>query len=157
MSNAKKATPPLNIDYGLLDQSLGYVVRRAQLKIFQEFNLLFEALDIKPAQFSVLEIIHSNPGLRQSELARALNIQRTNMVGMLDQLQDRDLIERKPSKKDLRAHALYLTRKGEKLLKHLHIQFSLHEDSLSKRLGEENLKLVRESLESIIKSPHPKD
>ena len=40
------------------------------------------------------------------------------MVGMLDKLQQRNLIERRPSTKDLRAHALYLTNKGEKLLKH---------------------------------------
>lgn len=141
------------IDFGLLENSLGYLVRRAQLKIFQEFNYFFEALDIKPAQFSALEIIHNNPGLRQSALAKALNIQRTNMVGMLDQLQNRGLIERKPSTKDLRAHALHLTKKGEKFLKHLHLQFHQHEDLLLQRLGEENLNIVKDNLKVIVKSP----
>lgn len=141
------------IDFGLLENSLGYLVRRAQLKIFQEFNYFFEALDIKPAQFSALEIIHNNPGLRQSALAKALNIQRTNMVGMLDQLQNRGLIERKPSTKDLRAHALHLTNKGEKFLKHLHLQFHQHEDLLLQRLGEENLNIVKDNLKVIVKSP----
>jgi DNA-binding MarR family transcriptional regulator len=138
-----------NINYGVLDTSLGYVIRRAQLRVFQEFNHFFEALDIKPAQFSALEVIHNNPGLRQTSLARALNIQRTNMVGMLDILQQRGLIERKPSTSDLRAHALHLTNKGEKLLDHLHRQFYEHENILRQRLGEEKYHLVRESLQLI--------
>lgn len=155
----KPGSKPISdkINYGVLEESLGYIVRRAQLKIFHEFKLFFEALDIKPAQFSVLEIIHNNPGLRQSALARALNIQRTNMVGMLDQLQKRELIERKPSPQDLRAHALHLTRKGEKLLSHLHQQFHQHEDLLRERLGDDNFRLVRENLQIIISSPEPSE
>jgi DNA-binding MarR family transcriptional regulator len=148
MSKSKKAGSSKHapIDYGVLNSSLGYLIRRAQLRIFQEFNHFFEALDIKPAQFSTLEIIHSNPGLRQSSLAKALNIQRTNMVGMLDKLQQRGLIERKPSANDLRAHALHLTIKGEKLLDHLHQQFHQHEDLIFQRLGEEKYQQVRDAL-----------
>jgi DNA-binding MarR family transcriptional regulator len=148
MSKQKKSSSAKNvpINYGVLSSSLGYLIRSAQLRIFQEFNHFFEALDIKPAQFSALEIIHSNPGLRQSSLAKALNIQRTNMVGMLDKLQQRGLIERKPSTNDLRAHALHLTIKGEKLLDHLHLQFHQHEGLIHERLGEEKYQLVKDAL-----------
>lgn len=158
MGNSKKKSqtgkPFKNkaIDYGVLNQSLGYLIRRAQIKIFQEFAHFFEALDVKPAQFSALEVIHQNPGLRQSALAGALGIQRTNMVGMLDKLQQRGLIERRPSAKDLRAHALYLTGKGEKLLDHLHRQFFQHEELLRQRLGEDNFQLVRENLKLIVRA-----
>ncbi len=154
MSKTKKNNsakhPP--VDYGVLNTSLGYVIRRAQLRVFQEFNHFFEALDIKPAQFSTLEIIYNNPGLRQTTLAKALNIQRTNMVGMLDKLQQRGLIERKASTKDLRAHALHLTNKGEKLLDHLHRQFHEHEGILRERLGDESYDQVREGLLKIVRS-----
>jgi DNA-binding MarR family transcriptional regulator len=148
MSKSKKSSSSKNttLDYGVLNSSLGYLIRRAQLRIFQEFNHFFEALDIKPAQFSTLEIIHSNPGLRQTTLAKALNIQRTNMVGMLDKLQQRGLIERKPSASDLRAHALHLTSKGEKLLDHLHQQFKQHEGLLQERLGDEKYQQVKDAL-----------
>lgn len=151
MSKSKKSGST-KINYGVLDTSLGYLIRRAQLRIFQEFNHYFEALDIKPAQFSALEIIYSTPGLRQSSLAKALNIQRTNMVGMLDILQQRGLIERQPSSNDLRAHALHLTSKGEKLLEHLHQQFHQHEGLLHQRLGEEKYLLVQDALRLIIEA-----
>lgn len=147
---AKSKDP--KIDYGLLAESLGYVVRRAQIKIFQEFAHFFEALDVKPAEFSALEIIHNNPGLRQSTLAKSLGIQRTNMVGMLDKLQDRKLIERRPSETDLRAHELHLTNKGVKFLGHLHQQFFEHEGSLKKRIGEDNYEQVRDSLRQLLKT-----
>ncbi len=148
MSKPKKTSSAKNIqiDYGVLNTSLGYVLRQAQLRVFQEFDHFFEALDIKPAQFSTLEIIHKNPGLRQSTLAQALSIQRPNMVGMLDKLEKRGLIQRKTSTNDLRAHALHLTTKGEKLLNHLHRQFNEHEEVLRQRLGEVNFQQVRESL-----------
>lgn len=153
-SKKKSSSKDPVINYGVLNTSLGYVIRRAQLRIFQEFNHFFEALDIKPAQFSTLEIIHKNPGLRQTTLAKALKIQRTNMVGMLDKLQQRGLIERKASDKDLRAHALHLTSKGEKLLEHLHRQFYEHEGLLLERLGDESYEQVREGLLKIISSDH---
>lgn len=162
MSQPKKSSPTSTntnkqIDYGLLNESLGYNVRRAQIKIFQEFAHFFEALDIKPAQFSAIEIIHRNPGLRQSVLAKALGIQRSNMVGMLDKLQQRNLIERRMSSKDQRAHELSLTSKGEKLLKHLHQQYFQHEESLKNRIGNDQYELVRNSLRIISNSQYLDD
>lgn len=141
------------INYGVLDNSIGYLLRRAQIKVFQEFNHFFDALDMKPAQFSALEVIHHNPGLRQSALANALNIQRTNMVGMLDILQERGLVDRKPSPNDRRSHALHLTTKGEKLLKHLHMQFHTHEDRLMGIIGEGNREILRGALINIANAP----
>jgi DNA-binding MarR family transcriptional regulator len=145
------------IDYGLLDQSLGYIIRRAQIRVFQEFADFFEALEVKPAEFSALEIIHRNAGLRQSALAKSLGIQRTNMVGMLDQLQGRNLIERRPSTTDLRAHELHLTSKGKKFLNHLHQQFFKHEGDLENRLGKEAYRETRENLRKIFSTPPSED
>lgn len=134
------------LDYGVLDDALGYLIRRSQIKIFQEFNRHFEALEIKPAQFSALEIINRNPGLRQSALAKALGVQRTNMVGMLDILQERGLVDRQLSSQDRRSHALYLTRKGQQLLKHLYDQFYLHEKQIEEIIGESNVETFKECL-----------
>lgn len=136
-------------NYGVLDQSLGYLLRRAQIRAFQGFNHYFDVFEIKPAQFSALELIQNNPGMRQSRLAEALGIQRTNLVGMLDQLQSRDLIKRKPAPDDRRSHALHLTPKGNQLLEHLHKQFHDHENELIKAIGEDNLEMFRSALIAI--------
>lgn len=140
-------------DYGVLNQALGYLLRRAQVQVFQEFAAHFEVFDIKPAQFSALELIDKNPGMRQSRLAEALGIQRTNLVGMLDLLQKRGLIKREPAPDDRRSHALYLTPKGSQLLELLHAQFHKHESEINRCIGEENLETVRQALIALSNLP----
>ena len=72
------------IDLGPLPELIGYVLRRAQLAVFQDFFAAFAPFDIRPAQFSVLTIIERNPGLTQTHVAAALGIKRTNFVGLLE-------------------------------------------------------------------------
>jgi len=58
-----------SIDLGPLPELIGYVLRRAQLAVFQDFFAAFAPFDIRPAQFSALTIIERNPGLTQSQVA----------------------------------------------------------------------------------------
>src|SRR5215218_2413684 len=116
MSERTKTT---DIDLGPLPELMGYVLRRAQLVVFQDFFNAFAPFDISPAQFSVLTVIERNPGLTQSQVAEALGIKRTNFVGMLDELERRTLAERRQTARDKRSHALYLTADGANLMRKL--------------------------------------
>lgn len=108
--------PESAIDYGPLGQDLGYMLRRAQLWIFQDFLRTMTPLDLRPAQYSVLVIINQNSGLSQISLAGALGIERARLVRLLDQLEERKLVERRPSANDRRSHAMHLTPDGERAL-----------------------------------------
>src|SRR5690348_16351341 len=70
MGNSKK--PKTHVDLGQLPGLIGYVLRRAQLAVFQDFFAAFAPHNIRPAQFSVLTVIDRNPGLTQSQVAGAL-------------------------------------------------------------------------------------
>ena len=94
-----------NIDLGPLPELIGYVLRRAQLVVFQDFFNAFAPFEISPAQFSVLIVIERNPGLTQSQVAAALGIKRTNFVGLLDELERRLLAERRQAARDKRSSA----------------------------------------------------
>lgn len=107
----------LPVDLGLLDNLLGYRLRRAQLSVFQDFLIAMKDFELRPAQFSVLAIIHANPGLKQSRVSEALGINRANFVALLDELEQRKLARRAPAPGDRRSNALYLTPKGEGFLK----------------------------------------
>src|SRR5437588_12343659 len=98
-----------NVDLGPLRDLIGYVLRRAQLAVFQDFFAAFAPFDIRPAQFSVLTVIERNPGLTQSQVAEALGIKRTNFVGMLDELERLGLAERRQTAGDKLCYALYRT------------------------------------------------
>jgi DNA-binding MarR family transcriptional regulator len=108
------------IDLGPLTENVGYLVRRAQVTIFQRFFELFEEADIRPVQYSILTVIESNPGLSQTHLAAALGIRKTNLVGLIDELEARGLARRKPTETDRRSHALFLTPKGTRFISGLH-------------------------------------
>ena len=123
------------IDLDVLTQHLGYFLRRAQVWVFQDFIKTLSAVDLRPAQYSVLVVIGANPGLSQAELADRLAIERARLVHMLDQLQTRGLTERLPSPTDRRTHALQLTREGQKLLKRAKALAAKHEARLAEKLG----------------------
>lgn len=123
------------IDLDVLTQHLGYFLRRAQVWVFQDFIKTLSAVDLRPAQYSVLVVIGANPGLSQAELADRLAIERARLVHMLDHLQKRGLTERLPSPTDRRTHALQLTREGQKVLKRAKALANKHEERLAQRLG----------------------
>src|SRR4030095_1088059 len=108
-----------NVDLGPLPGLIGYVLRRAQLVVFQDFFAAFAPFDIRPAQFAVLTVIERNPGLTQSQVAAALGIKRTNFVGLLHALETRGLAERRQAARDRRSYALYLTAQGAALMRRL--------------------------------------
>jgi DNA-binding MarR family transcriptional regulator len=62
----------------------------------------------------VLTLIKFNRSLKQSDLGKALEMKRANVVTLLDELQQRGLIERRRSKGDRRSYELSLTTAGSR-------------------------------------------
>ena len=104
------------LQMGELSELLGYSLKRAQLKIFEDFLRCVAPLQLTPAQFSVLLLLDKNPGRNQTEIANTLGILRPNFVAMLDGLESRDLCARMRSTNDRRSHILVLTDKGRAVL-----------------------------------------
>ena len=138
------------VDLGLLDNLVGYRLRRAQLAVFQDFLIARRDFELRPAQFSVLAIIAANPGLKQSRVSEALGINRANFVALLDELEQRKLARRAPAPGDRRSNALYLTAKGEAFLKdsyrHLVTQ---HEKHVEDVLGSADKQLLLSLLDKL--------
>jgi DNA-binding MarR family transcriptional regulator len=134
------------IELGVLNQRLGYFARRLQVWIFQDFINRLAAVDLSPAQFSVLAVIGGNEGLSQAELAATLGIERARLVRLLHRLEQRGLTQRLPSSADGRRHALRLTREGERTLARAKALSDQHEAGVMKRLGGERYKMLIEAL-----------
>jgi hypothetical protein len=52
------------VEIGPLSGKVGYVLRRAQLSVFDEIIAAFAELDLRPAQYSVLVLLEHAPGLK---------------------------------------------------------------------------------------------
>jgi len=127
------------LQMGELSELLGYSLKRAQLKIFEDFLRCVAPLQLTPAQFSVLLLLDRNPGRNQTEIANTLGILRPNFVAMLDALESRDLCTRMRSSNDRRSHILVLTEKGRAVLARAKkLVASKHEARLNELLGPAN-------------------
>jgi len=135
----RKEAEDTAIDLGELSEMLGYALKRAQLKIFEDFLRCVAPLQLTPAQFSVLLLLDRNPGRNQTEIASTLGILRPNFVAMLDGLETRDLCARVRSVNDRRSHHLVLTEKGKAVLSRAKkLVAAKHEQRLNELLGSGN-------------------
>jgi DNA-binding MarR family transcriptional regulator len=126
-----------------MNRIVGYVLRRAQLALFEDFARRFKGIDLTPAQFSTLVAIRENPERRQSDIAAALGIQRPNFVALMDNLERRGLAERVRSGADRRSNALALTTAGAALLERAMAAQAEQETAIRARIGEpERLRLL---------------
>ena len=129
---------------------LGYSLKRAQLRVFEDFLRCVAPLQLTPAQFSVLLLLDRNPGRNQTEIANTLGILRPNFVAMLDGLESRDLCTRIRSTNDRRSHILMLTDKGRAVLARAKkLVATKHEARLNELLGPANRAALLDMLAKI--------
>ncbi len=147
---AEAAAEPGPLQLGELSDHLGYVLKRAQLRVFENFLQTVASLQLTPAQFSVLLLMDRNPGRNQTEIATTLGILRPNFVSMLDGLESRGLCERVRSTNDRRSHILLLTDKGRAVLARAKkLVATKHEARLNELLGPANRVALLEMLAKI--------
>ena len=104
------------IDTRSLQTLMGYNARRAALSIIELFLERLAPYGLKPVDFSVMSTIQHNPGVTSRQLCSALNLLPPNLVGLIQSLESRGLIERKPHPHDGRAVGLHATPKGQALM-----------------------------------------
>ena len=104
------------VDTRYLQSLMGYNARRAALSIIELFLERLAPYGLKPVDFSVMSTIGHNPGVTSRQLCTALNLLPPNLVGLIQSLEARGLIERKPHPHDGRAVGLHATPKGQALM-----------------------------------------
>jgi DNA-binding MarR family transcriptional regulator len=73
------------------------------------------AHDISMWGYVVLTALVEQPVRTQAALAQAINADKSRIIGVLDDLQQRGLIQRQPDTADRRVHLLWLTPEGDRL------------------------------------------
>lgn len=116
---------------GLLPGLLGYRLRLAQQAVFRDFGRTVS--ELPPGRVGILLLIEANPGVTQSRLAQAVDLDRSTMVGVLHGLQARALVERRRGE-DRRTNGLWLTRAGRALVARLKRGIEAHERRVGARL-----------------------
>ena len=118
---------------------LGFAAKQRSLDEFEKFGL-------GPYHYAILAVLDEGAPETQSAIADALGYDRGTLVGLLDELEEKNLVERKRSPEDRRRHMVRITADGGRTLAKFR--------ALNKRLEDEFLAPLdaeqRESLHTLL-------
>jgi DNA-binding MarR family transcriptional regulator len=95
----------------------GYLFRRMQQIAVAIFVEECKAFDLTPVQYAALVAIHTHPGIDATRLSAVIAFDRSTLGNVIERLETKKLIERKPSAEDKRVKLLHITRSGATLLR----------------------------------------
>lgn len=102
-------------------ENFGFDLAETSRMLRREFDRRAAALGVTRAQWRVLARLRRQDGLRQVDLAEALDVEPITLCRMIDRLADAGLVERRRDEKDRRAWRVFLTDKAAPLLDKLHV------------------------------------
>ena len=91
---------------------LGHLLKQAYLQFTGLTSAALEPLGITALQWAALLRFDEEPLLSQAGLARLLGVDRTTMVALIDELERKGLVKRRPHRDDRRKNAVELTANG---------------------------------------------
>ena len=150
-------TAPIIAPARVIDDTLrsfaGYYMKRAFNVVQADLSLRLKPLGLRMVTFSALVLIVDNPGLRQSQLADALAIERPNIVTILDELQRKGLILRDRAPDDRRAYALRATTAGEQVCQQAMAVMRTHEGRVFDALSHAERQTLIKTLNKVETGP----
>ncbi|AHY56173.1 MarR family transcriptional regulator [Bradyrhizobium japonicum] len=112
-----KPAAPITID--AVYAAPGYLFRRMQQIAVSIFMEECKAFDLTPVQYAALIAIHTHPGIDATRLSAVIAFDRSTLGSVIERLQAKDFIERKPAPEDKRIKLLYLTKSGATILREI--------------------------------------
>jgi len=149
VSAAAVAYDHLPLDLGELPDLLGFHLRLAQVALFRDFTASLVDLDLTQKQFAVMELIQSNPGVSQVDLAVTLGTDRATMMAIVDRLESRGLLQRERSSTDRRRQHLHLTDLGATVLGEAKALISDHEARFKDRFSSSQVQALVSMLRAL--------
>jgi MarR family transcriptional regulator, lower aerobic nicotinate degradation pathway regulator len=95
----------------------GYLFRRMQQIAVAIFVEECKAYDLTPVQYAALVAIQTHPGIDATRLSAVIAFDRSTLGNVIERLEAKRYIERKPSREDKRIKLLYLTKAAAALLR----------------------------------------
>jgi len=133
-----------------LRQFIGYEMKMAYLLVQDDMVRILKPTGLRIVTFSALSIVVENPDISQTQLAQALQIERSGVVVIVDELENADLISRNKVEGDRRSYALRATLKGRNLWSRTEKRVHEHEDDILSGLTGAEREMLKALLVRII-------
>jgi DNA-binding MarR family transcriptional regulator len=133
-----------------LANSVGFLLNRAA-KIIHDMNeQALKPLRLSPRELGLLRIIAEEGPLSQQAIGQKHSIDRTTIVGILDQLEKRDLVTRISNQADRRVNLLYITPRGKKTVAQAVRLVERQQERFLAPLNADEWKSLKQSLVALI-------
>ncbi|MGY4510164.1 MarR family winged helix-turn-helix transcriptional regulator [Bradyrhizobium sp. USDA 3650] len=109
--------PALPITIDAVYAAPGYLFRRMQQIAVSIFMEECKAFDLTPVQYAALIAIHTHSGIDATRLSAVIAFDRSTLGSVIERLQAKDFVERRPAPEDKRIKLLYLTKSGAAILR----------------------------------------
>ena len=103
------------------ERELAFLLVDAGRKLNDSYDVSMKPLGLTRSQWRVVAYVSRTPGISQTELAESIECSRMAITSLLDRMESKDLVERRAVAGDRRVRAVFLTPKGESLVKQMNI------------------------------------
>jgi DNA-binding MarR family transcriptional regulator len=141
---------PAGLDRDRAPSTLAFLLSQVGTYASRRFAERIAALDLQPPLFRVLNAVDAAEGNSQQAIAEAIGAPASRMVAIVDELERRGLVERRPHPSDRRIRALYLTGEGRKLLARGRRIAAEHEEDLTRGLSQADRKRLVALLQRLV-------
>lgn len=130
--------------------TLAFLLSQVGIHASRLFAERIAAVDLNPPLFRVLNLVDAAEGRSQQAIGKAIEVPPSRMVALVDELEQRGLVERRPDPADRRVRALYLTRKGRETLARGRAIAKEHEEEVARGLDEQDRKRLLDLLQKMV-------
>ncbi|MBT2135449.1 MarR family transcriptional regulator [Croceibacterium sp. LX-88] len=140
------------LDWGILEGSVGPRVRLLRNALSARSIAVSAPYRLPTGSLTVLALIAANPGSSQSALAKRSGLNKSALVGIVDQLETRGLVERGRVANDRRRYQVSVTAEGERTMQALFAEVDAAEGQIRAALGVRDLATLLALLDRAIEA-----
>lgn len=133
----------------VLGDSLGYAIKRAQVRTYEVYFRTIGTAGLPPARMTALMTIGAEPSISQADLAARLKISGPSMVKVIDALETQGLVQRQSHANDRRRYALVPTDKGRAKLRRIRELVDAYEEEIAAGLSAAERRQLMQLLEKV--------
>ena len=131
-------------------ENFAFEIAETARLIRRAFNRRAVSLGATRAQWRVLaRLSRSGDGVRQVDLAEALDVEPITLCRMIDRLEEAGLVERRKDEEDRRAWRIHLTEKSRPVIDELHALGDLFHQDIVAGISEADQKAALDILERV--------
>ncbi|HEX3487959.1 MAG TPA: MarR family winged helix-turn-helix transcriptional regulator [Streptosporangiaceae bacterium] len=132
------------------DDVLGYLLKHAHLALEQRMQAALADMGMTGRDLGVLRVIAGGEAESQQEVAAVLGVDPTSMVALLDALEHRGILARRPSERDRRRNIVELTDDGWDLFRQAEKQSAEAERAFTSKLSDADATALRRALRTVL-------